>query len=137
MSKLINLATKIGSRAHKGQTRRDGSDYWNHPIGVASELTQNGYDDLYVATALLHDVIEDTSVTAEDLVRQGVPNQVVDAVVAITKLKTDTYEGYLKRVKDNQIARVVKSADIWYNLTDKPSEHQKKKYAKALMFLAQ
>lgn len=85
--------------------------------------------------AMLHDVIENTGITAQDLLDEGVPQVIVDAVVTLTKKPSDSYVDYLIRVKENDIARRVKLADIATNLSDDPTVKQLRKYANALLIL--
>jgi (p)ppGpp synthase/HD superfamily hydrolase len=66
--------------------------------------------------AVLHDVIEDTSVTAEDLREQGIPDRVIEAVVALTHREEDSYEAYVEALAPNPLARQVKLADLADNL---------------------
>jgi (p)ppGpp synthase/HD superfamily hydrolase len=69
-------------------------------------------------TAVLHDVLEDTTVTVDDLLNSGVPRTVVNAVVALTHRPEDSYDEYIERVADNELARQVKLADIADNLAN-------------------
>jgi len=73
--------------------------------------------DLLKATAWLHDVLEDTDVTAVDLLSQGIPEVVVIAVLAMTKLENENYLDYILRVKVNELAKLVKIVDITHNLS--------------------
>ncbi len=66
--------------------------------------------------AVLHDVIEDTPVTADDLRDEGIPERVVEAVVALTHREEDTYEAYIEALAPNPLARQVKLADLADNL---------------------
>lgn len=128
------LAAGIARSRHVGQTRRDGlTAYISHPADVANRL--QGESDEVIATAWLHDVLEDTSTTLHDLMLFGVSEQVRDAVWCLTKPPTRVYEAHMRRVKENPIARKVKIADILSNLADKPTERQIVKYAKALLIL--
>lgn len=69
-------------------------------------------------TAVLHDVLEDTALTADDLLNSGVPRTVVDAVVALTHRREDSYDEYIERVSANELARKVKVADLADNLAN-------------------
>jgi (p)ppGpp synthase/HD superfamily hydrolase len=111
----IDNALIIAKEAHKGQTDRAGIDYVEgHVLTVAHRSARHG--PLAVICAILHDVIEDSNVTANDLVEAGIPTEVVDAVVAITKVRYEPYSVYIERVKQNAIARVVKIEDIMHNM---------------------
>ena len=134
--RLVGLAREIATRAHQGQTRRDGvRPYIEHPADVASRVKTP--DEKMVAW--LHDVLEDTDVTATDLRRQGIPEHVVVALEAMTKPKGMDYDGYmndyLPTVKANELAARVKYHDIQSNMADSPTPKQIAKYALALTVL--
>jgi len=69
-----------------------------------------------MCVALLHDVIEDSEITAENLFAGGLPSSVVIAVEALTKLEGENYEEFIDRVMDNSLATKVKIADIEDNI---------------------
>ncbi len=133
---IIEKAKEIAHRAHSGQTRRDGvTPYIHHPEAVVSRLS--GEHPHVIATAWLHDVIEDTAETATTLLEAGIPKEVVEAVVTLTKTDWMDYPNYLDSVHENPIARKVKVADMLANLADSPTPRQIRKYAKGLLFLVQ
>jgi (p)ppGpp synthase/HD superfamily hydrolase len=124
----IELAKAIAIKAHVGQFRRDGvTPYITHPEAVAAAVS-----DEFKAVAWLHDVLEDTDFTAADLAALGVPSDVIDAVVVLTKPKGDLYADYVDRVAQNELAKTVKLADNKHNMGDDPSPKQAAKYAYAL-----
>mgnify|MGYP003417707964 FL=1 len=130
----IELAKSIATKAHEGQFRFDGvTAYIKHPEKVASIL--EGKSEEVIATAWLHDVLEDTTETAQSLKKQGVSDEVIEAVVCLTKQKDQGYTRYLEIVKANHIARRVKIADMLANLSDSPTKKQVQKYAKGLIDL--
>ncbi len=130
---LVVLAERIARQAHAGQFRRDGvTPYIVHPEAVASRV----FKPEEKATAWLHDVLEDTHMTKQDLLDAGIPENVVEAVVIMTKTEGVSYSDYLVKVKENPIARVVKIADMNSNLADTPTPKQIAKYAEGLKFLA-
>lgn len=132
---IIENARTVAERAHRGQFRRDGTTpYLSHPAGVAGFL--NGESPEVIAAAWLHDVLEDTKETADTLRADGVGEEVIAAVEVLTKRRWIPYQEYLAAVKANPVARKVKVADMVHNLTDSPSERQKTKYARGLLFLA-
>lgn len=134
MSATLKEIIEIARKAHLGQTRFDKvTPYFTHVEGVALTFPENL--PTLREVAYLHDAIEDTSLTAQDLLDLGIDPLIVDAVVSITKVKDEDYFVYLERVKKSNLARRVKIADILYNLGDSPSKNQVKKYAKALKFL--
>ena len=119
--------------AHNGQFRRDGvTPYIKHPEAVAARVKG---DEMAEAVAWLHDVIEDTDQTADDLRAMLVPDNVIAAVELMTHPHGEPYKDYLKRIKTNPLATKVKIADMLANLSDSPTERQIKKYARGLLFL--
>ena len=77
-------------------------------------------DSLELKTiAILHDTIEDTDVTAEYLLEKGIPKHIVEAVQLLTKPEDEEYESYLRRVKENPLAKRVKLADLANNTDPK------------------
>ena len=136
---MVDLALSIATQAHEGQLDKAGVDYIEHPIYVASQVCTEDEK----AVALLHDVIEDSPFTAEELLQAGLPETVVTAVQVLTKEKEQDYQTYLETVKKNPLARVVKLADLKHNsdlsrlssITEKDRERLKK-YKKAIDFLS-
>lgn len=134
----MKKAYEIAKKAHSGQIDKAGEDYIKHPEKVASFVNS----DEEKAVAYLHDVIEDTELTLEDLREYGFSEEVLKAVDVITKKKGQDYQTYLNSVKENKLARVVKLADLRHNLdltrliniTEKDIE-RKEKYQKAIDFL--
>lgn len=132
------LALKIATEAHKGQVDKAGVPYINHPLTVAS-LVDTEEEKI---VALLHDTIEDTSITEQDLIDYGFPNEIVKAVKLLTHNKNVPYMDYVAKIKDNELARKVKIADLTHNsdlsrlkeITDKDKKRYKK-YQKALLYL--
>lgn len=109
---LYNTALRLAIRAHEGQRDKGGRDYVTHPIRVAARCRS-----LQAKTvALLHDTLEDTSVTVDELREQGFPDEIVEAVQAITKRKGESYESFVKRLSGNALAREVKIADLEDNM---------------------
>ena len=108
---MIDIALAIAKKAHAGQVDKAGVDYIQHPLYVASQVKT----EQEKAVALLHDVIEDSDVTADDLLASGLSNEVVTAVQILTKKKGQSYQEYLEKVKSNNLARVVKLADLKHN----------------------
>ncbi|MDA2384622.1 GTP pyrophosphokinase [Bacillus cereus] len=134
----IKIAHEISKNAHAGQVDKAGVDYIKHPEAVASFV--NTAEEK--ATAYLHDVLEDTEITAADLLSAGIPHNVVEAVQVLTKEKYTSYFEYLSKVKENSLARTVKLADLKHNsdrsrlarITDKDLKRLEK-YRKAIQFL--
>ena len=130
---LSAQAEEIARRAHAGQFRRDGlTPYIAHPAGVVARV---GDCETRRAVAWLHDVLEDTAETPESLAAGGMPADVIDAVLCLTRRPEVSYEDYLIDVRRNPVARAVKIADMLHNLSDHPSTKQIRKYAAALLRL--
>ena len=110
-TKMTKLALKLCFEAHKEQTDKCGIPYVFHPFHLAEQMT----DENTVAVALLHDVVEDTDVTLEDLREVGFTDQVVEAVALMTHSPDVPYMDYVAAIKTNPIARAVKLADLRHN----------------------
>lgn len=140
MTKLTDLAAVIATEAHKGQTRWDGkTPYVSHPARVARAIIETEFDEEFVAVAWLHDVIEDTHHTRESLIAAGIPAHIADSVVVISKTDDISYLDYILTVSGDNLARVVKMADIRDNMNDWPKGKKKgsmyQKYELALYLL--
>ena len=136
---MIDIALAIARKAHAGQVDKAGVDYIQHPLYVASQVET----EQEKAVALLHDVIEDSNITAVDLLASGLPNEVVTAVQILTKKKGQSYQEYLEKVKTNDLARVVKLADLKHNSdlsrlkTVSDTDYERvKKYKNAIRYLS-
>lgn len=110
----VRSAFEVASAAHANQVRKgDGSPYIAHPVRVASTVAQAGMDDVAVAAALLHDVVEDSPVTLDEL-RQRFDERVVGLVAAMSERKeTDGYERR-KNEHREQVERSGRTAALIY-----------------------
>ena len=136
---MIDIALAIARKAHAGQVDKAGVDYIQHPLYVASQVKT----EQEKAAALLHDVLEDSDITAADLLAYGLSNEVVTAVQTLTKKKGQSYQDYLEKVKSNNLARVVKLADLKHNSdlsrlkTVSNTDYERvKKYKNAIRYLS-
>lgn len=110
-----NQAKLLAERAHKEQLDIGGTDYFSgHLTTVVEIIKKFTNDDYIVSVGWLHDILEDTKVTEQDLLEKF-PIEIVEAVCAITKRDSEDYNVYLERVKSNEIARTVKIADLKHN----------------------
>lgn len=107
---LTNKAMRIAYQAHHGQYDYNGIPYIFHPFHLAEQMD----DEISCCVALLHDIVEDTDVTLEDLQKEF-PNTVTDAVALMTHTDGIEYFNYVRAIKDNPIAKKVKLADIAHN----------------------
>lgn len=108
---LTRKAMTIAYHAHHGQLDKAGYPYIHHPLHVAEQMT----DELACAAALLHDVVEDTSRTLEDLGAEGIPAPVLEALALLTHQEGTPYLEYVAGLRNNPIARAVKLADLRHN----------------------
>jgi (p)ppGpp synthase/HD superfamily hydrolase len=108
----LERAIEIATRAHAGQVDKAGQPYILHPLRLMLAV-RTTHERM---AAVLHDVIEDTSLTSEDLVREGFPPVVIEAVQALTKQAGESRIEAAKRAVQNAIARVVKLADVTDNM---------------------
>jgi (p)ppGpp synthase/HD superfamily hydrolase len=121
--------------AHDGQFRRDGiTPYFRHPFRVGEKFSRKG-DSEGAIVGFLHDILEDSKFTAQNLLDEGLNPNLVYTIELLTKKPGQDYFDYLKAIKANRLATEVKIADIIDNLSDDPKEKQMKKYVKALAFL--
>lgn len=104
----LQRAIEIAVAAHATQTRKDGTPYILHPLRLMMAV------DLPEAriVAVLHDVVEDTDVTLDDLKSEGFSEAIIEAVDCVTHEPNVSYEDYIQRIKGNEIARQVKLADL-------------------------
>lgn len=109
---IVQVALKLATIAHSGQIDKGGKPYILHPISVAKIVETEEEKTV----ALLHDVIEDTPVTLEELRENGLPESVVVAVDVLTKRPGVDYGDYIQRVKQNPLALAVKIADMTHNM---------------------
>jgi hypothetical protein len=104
----IETALQIAARAHEGQKDKEGLPYILHPLRVMMSVEGEGAQ----IVAVLHDVIEDTPVTADDLRAAGFSEGIVASVLCVTHRPGEPYADYVVRCKGNDTARRVKLADL-------------------------
>ena len=140
LESLYNKAVMIAQEAHKGQMDKGGNPYIEHPLYVASQVETFELKMI----AVLHDTLEDSSLTAEDLTAAGLPGCVVEAIVVLTHEdgNEEAYLDYIRRVAENDMAARVKKEDLKHNMDmsriQNPTEKDRKrraKYEKALCLL--
>lgn len=139
-TKETKKALKLCFEAHKDQLDKSGMPYVFHPFHLAEQMET---EDTVVA-ALLHDVVEDTDYTFEDLVSMGFSEEVITALRLLTHDDATPYMEYVAAVKSNPIAKAVKIADLKHNsdttrleVIDERAAKRVEKYASALALLGE
>ena len=110
-TELTKKAMRLCFEAHKDQTDKTGLPYVFHPFHVAESMT----DEIATTVALLHDVVEDSGYTLEDLAAMGFPERVIDALALLTHDQSEGYFDYVRRIKADPVARAVKLSDLTHN----------------------
>jgi hypothetical protein len=137
----LDDAYQIAKRAHEGQVDKAGKPYILHPLAVAQSLA--GHGEQAQIAGMLHDVIEDTDVTADDLLAAGVEPYTVEAILAVSRRDGEVYADFVRRAASHPLGRLVKRADIGHNasperlaaLEPKQAESLARRYRKALAIL--
>ena len=110
---LLEKAIAIAVEAHTGEVDKAGQPYILHPLHLMMQMDTAEE----MMTAVLHDVIEDTPITLDDLRQQGFPETVLEALALLTHDTASTsYEAYVAALKPNPLARKVKLADLTHNM---------------------
>lgn len=135
-------ALKLAYDKHHGQVDQTGVPYIFHPFHLAEQMD----DEISTTVALLHDIVEDTEVTIDDL-KEEFPTEVLEAVEILTKKPDDEYYDYINRIKNsnNTIALKVKLADLSHNMdnsrlvstniSEEVTKYWDQKYSKAKAIL--
>lgn len=110
---MLNKAIIIASKAHNGQFDKSGKPYILHPLRVMFYVDGEIKEQ---CTAVLHDVVEDTSVTFEYLSQQGFDDDIIEALKLLTRTDDEDYMLYISKLKPNAIAKAVKLADLKDNM---------------------
>ena len=137
-TKQTKEAMKLCFVAHKEQLDKSGMPYVFHPFHLAEQMTT----EETTIVALLHDVIEDSDYTLEDLANKGFSKEVVDAIALMTHVDGIDYMEYVANIKTNPIAKAVKLADLKHNsdlsrldMVDEKALKRREKYQKAIALL--
>lgn len=132
------MALNLCFEAHKEQRDKSGMPYVFHPFHLAEQMKT----EETTIVALLHDLVEDTDYTVEDLINMGFDKSVTDAIALMTHADNVDYMDYVGMIKENPIAKTVKLADLRHNcdLTrldtiDEKALRRKEKYQKAIALL--
>lgn len=135
---MTRKAMRIAYDAHAGQVDKTGLPYIYHPIHLAESMT----DENSVITALLHDVIEDTNLTIDELAREGFHEDVLTALTLLTHNPAEEYMDYISRISTCPLARKIKLADLRHNSdptrldsVDEKTARRFEKYSRAIRLL--
>jgi len=130
----LETAELFARRAHEKQFRKDGvTPYIVHQERIVKSLKDFSED--FKVIAWLHDVLEDTDTTFEQL-EEKFDDLTCNAVSLLTRSEGESYNHYLLCLRDSRYARIVKIADMLDNLTDDPSEENRQKYIKGILYLS-
>ena len=137
---LTKKALKLCFEAHKEQVDKSGMPYVFHPFHLAEQMT----DETTTVVALLHDVVEDTELTFDDLEKQGFGEEIISVLKLLTHNDDTPYMDYVAKIKNNKIATAVKLADLRHNsdltrldVVDEKALKRKEKYEKAIKLLTE
>ena len=135
---LTKKAMKVCFEAHKDQLDKTGLPYVFHPFHLAEQMD----DEISTICALLHDVVEDTDTTLEDLDEMGFPKEALEALALLTHADEVPYMDYVREISRNKIATKVKIADLMHNsdvtrldFVDEWALKRNQKYNEALRIL--
>ncbi|MBR4225696.1 MAG: hypothetical protein IKR86_02775 [Candidatus Methanomethylophilaceae archaeon] len=109
---LTYLAMRIAYEAHHGVMDKNGAPYIFHPYEVASRMD----DEVSTAVAFLHDVVEDTDLTFDDLRAKGIPEEVIVPLTYLTHDPEVPYMEYIRHIAENRVATKVKLSDLAHNM---------------------
>ena len=133
-------AMRLCFEAHKDQLDKSGLPYVFHPLLVAEQMST----EEEVCVALLHDVMEDTALTVDDIREAGMSEDVVEALLLMTHNPSVEYMDYVASLADNPLARRAKMADLCHNMNvgrldsvTKADWQRQEKYAQAYRMLEQ
>lgn len=112
VAELVGKAVRIAAQAHDGQTDKAGEAYILHPLRMMSRCRT----DAQRIVALLHDVVEDSPVTLEDLAGEGFPPEITAGIDGMTRRQGESYEEFISRASQNPLSASVKRLDLEDNL---------------------
>lgn len=145
---MLSRAKELAYVKHMHQTDLLGQPYYNHPVMVVKLLAENEETNKseFLIVGYLHDIVEDTKTTLDQLSSLGFSVKVVEAVDAMTRRENEKYVDYIIRLSKNKIAREVKMADLRHNTdirrikydqkTHSRDEYRIIKYVRAFQFLS-
>ena len=135
---MTKKALRLCFEAHKEQVDKSGMPYVFHPFHLAEQMET----EETTVVALLHDLVEDTDYTIEDLTAMGFGRNITDAIALMTHADDVEYMDYVRAIKENPIAKAVKLADLKHNsdlsrldTIDEKALKRKEKYQEAIELL--
>ena len=130
---MLNKAIGIAAKAHSGQTDKGGNPYILHPLRVMLNFCESESDAVKIC-AILHDVVEDTAITLDDLRAEGFTEEIIGALDCLTRKENESYYDFISRVLTNEIACKVKNGDLADNMDltriPNPSKEDKERIGK-------
>ena len=112
LQQQLENAIHLANQYHRGQKDKAGKPYILHPLWVMDRV--NSIEAKIVA--VLHDTLEDTSLTKDDLIAHEFNEDIVNAIELLTKSKNQSYESYIENISKNKLATEVKMADLLHNM---------------------
>ena len=142
---LLARAEEIAAREHRGQVDKAGDPYIDLLRRIAGRVASAGGSVEQQAAALLHDVLDDSATTLDDLRDEGMPDPVLELVAALTKVEGEDYDQAVQRAASNPEARFVKRCDLeeksdpdrLERLSGPTRHHLQEKYERAFLVLDQ
>ncbi len=135
---MTKMAMKLCFDTHKDQVDKTGLPYVFHPFHLAEQMD----DEISTVCALLHDVVEDSDMTFEDLAKMGFSKEIIEVLKLLTHDEEISYMDYVREIKKNPTATKVKIADLKHNsdttrldVVDEWAIKRNEKYAEALRIL--
>lgn len=120
MATLLEKAIALAVAGHSGQVDKAGQPYILHPLRLMMRMRGESAQ----IVAVLHDLVEDTDTTLDDLRQEGFPEEIIVALDHLTHLPDANYELYIKRVKQNRLASLVKLRDLEDNMDIRRLDHK-------------
>lgn len=137
---MTKMAMKLCFETHKDQLDKTGLPYVFHPFYLAEQMD----DEISTVCALLHDVVEDSDITFEDLLEMGFSGEIIEVLKLLTHAEEVPYMDYVREIKKNPTATKVKIADLKHNsdttrldVVDEWAIKRNEKYAEALRILTE
>ena len=129
----LDEAIYLAAKYHKGQVDKQQVNYILHPISIM--MMVDTLEEKIVA--MLHDTLEDTALTSEDLRHAGFGEDIIEAVLYLTRDREVTYMDYIRKLKECELARKVKLADLKNNMRDGCPEALLERYRRAYEILSE